>query len=215
MTMPPFCIVNSGASRSFPDGDEFLSRAVGKAAVTVVIGADPIAGLRKAAASEVTLVELGQQCLGELTGESKGGEGGAIIGFSRYRLGNGAPSQLIELVIQPHTTDAAKAAAISLFEAAGFKVAVCADRPGRIVDRLIRPYFNAALERLDDGLATADDLDKAIKLGLGFKHGPIEWLEETGLADHDEVSRRLGEQLNDPWFKPARRAHVAAKRKPE
>lgn len=215
MTATAFRIVSSGDSRSFPAGDAFLSRAAGEADVVVIIGPDPVAGFKKAGARKVILVELGQQCLGELTGESKGKEGGVVLGFSRYRLGGGSPSQLIELVVQPRTAEPAKATAIALFEAAGFKVAVCVDRPGRIVDRLIRPYFNAALERLDDGLATADDLDKALKLGLGFKRGPIEWLEETGLADHCEVSQQLGEQLNDPWFKPARRGLVAARRMPD
>ena len=58
------------------------------------------------------------------------------------------------------------------FFSAGLVVAVCNDFPGRIVDRLVRPYYNAALRRLDEGLASASDMDTTLRLGdtqCGFK----------------------------------------------
>jgi len=202
-------------SRSFPTGDDFLTQAVSQSDTVVIIGSDVSHALAAVSAEKpsLVLVELDLQCLGELTGECRGEEGSNVLGFSRYRLGSGAPSQLIELVVQPRTSESAKRAAIQLFEGAGFKVSVCADRPGRIVDRLIRPYFNAALEQLDNGLATADDLDLALRKGLGFKRGPIELLDDTGLADHCDVSEALSQTLSDPFYRPARRARVAANRK--
>jgi 3-hydroxybutyryl-CoA dehydrogenase len=133
---------------------------------------------------------------------SKAEEGGNVFGLAWYRLGSGPPSQLIELVAQPRTSESVKATAIALFGGADFKISMCADRPGRIVDRLVRPYFNAALERLDDGLAAADDL----------KRGPIELLEETGSADHCKVSLALSEALSDPYHRPARCARVATRK---
>jgi len=118
-------------------------------------------------------------------------------------------------VVQPRTLQNARRDAIALFESAGFQVATCLDRPGRILDRLVRPYFNSALERLDDGLASAEDIDRAVKLGLGFKRGPIEWLDETGLAHHGAVSDALSELLGDPYYKPGRRARVAMRKSSE
>jgi 3-hydroxybutyryl-CoA dehydrogenase len=53
-------------------------------------------------------------------------------------------------------------------EAAGLKVAVCGDFPGRIVHRLVRPYLNAALRRLDEQLASAEDVDEMLCRGLGY-----------------------------------------------
>ena len=208
-------IVDTGGSRSFPAGDAFLGGASANSDCVVVIGT----GIASAYAAltgqdfRLVLVELGNECLGDFTGEQAGAEGGRVLGFSRFRMGQGDPTKLIELVMQPRTDAGAKATAIGLFESHGFKVSVCSDRPGRIVDRLIRPYFNAALERLDDGLADAADLDRALKLGLGYARGPIEWLEATGLAEHHEVSRSLHEALGDPAYRPARRARVAARRK--
>jgi 3-hydroxybutyryl-CoA dehydrogenase len=214
MSEHAFRVVCVGESRSFPTGDPFLLQARDIATTVLILGSEPVSAFKslRSDRQHLVLIELEQQCLGEITGERKGEEGSNIIGFSRFRLGSGAPSQLVELVVQPRTDEKAKAEAIALFEVAGFKTAICADRPGRIVNRLIRPYFNAALERLDDGLATADDLDRALKLGLGFKRGPIEWLEETGLADHARVSDELSQALSDPNYRPARRARVAAKK---
>jgi 3-hydroxybutyryl-CoA dehydrogenase len=146
------------------------------------------------------------------TGEARGEEGSNVLGFARFRLGDDPPSNLIELVRQPATPQAAIDAARAVFAAAGFKVAVCQDVPGRIVNRLVRPYYNAALRRLDEGLASAADLDTTLKLGLGYPEGPIGLLERSGLHHHFDVTRALYEAYGDPAYAPARRAHVAKQR---
>jgi 3-hydroxybutyryl-CoA dehydrogenase len=158
-------------------------------------------------------VELGAECLGVHTGEARGEEGSNVLGFARFRLGDAAPSNLVELVRQPRTAQAALAATRQVFEEAGFKVAVCGDFAGRIIDRLVRPYYNAALRRLDEGLASAQDLDTTLKLGLGYPEGPIELLERTGLAHHHDVTQALYEACGDPAYAPARRARVARQRR--
>jgi 3-hydroxybutyryl-CoA dehydrogenase len=89
---------------------------------------------------------------------------------------------------------------------------LCRDFPGRILDRVLRPFFNAALRRLDEGLATADDMDLTLKMGLGYPEGTIALLERTGLAHHHDVSQALHQALGDPNFVPARRAQVAKAR---
>ncbi|MFO0480376.1 MAG: 3-hydroxyacyl-CoA dehydrogenase family protein, partial [bacterium] len=159
------------------------------------------------------LVELATECQGEYTGESRGQEGSCVVGFSRFRLGDLPPSNLVELVRQPATPDAVIEAARSVLESAGLEVAVCGDFVGRIVDRLVRPYYNAALRRLDEGLATADDLDTTLRLGLGYPQGPIKLLEDSGLAAHWQVSQALFEQTGDTGYAPARRATVAHRRR--
>jgi 3-hydroxybutyryl-CoA dehydrogenase len=157
-------------------------------------------------------MELGTECLGVHTGEHRGTEGSNVIGFARFRLGDAEPSELVELVVQPNTAPAALASARALFEGAGLHTAVCHDAPGRILDRLLRPFFNATLRRLDEGLASADDMDLTLKLGLGYPEGTIALLERTGLAPHAEISQTLHDALGDPGFLPARRAQVAKAR---
>jgi 3-hydroxybutyryl-CoA dehydrogenase len=118
----------------------------------------------------------------------------------------------VELVRQPRTPETTIAAARQVLEGAGLQVAVCNDFAGRIIDRLVRPYYNAALTRLDEGLASAPDLDTTLKLGLGYPEGPIALLERTGLARHHDVTRALFDACGDPAYAPARRARVAKQR---
>ena len=204
-----YAIIDTGASRSFPPGDAFLASASKEADVVLLIGKGPFPQVKAATA---VLLELGTECLGVHTGESRGNEGSNVLGFARFRLGDAPPSNLVELVRQPKTDPAALAAAKAVFEGAGLGVAVCNDFPGRIVERLLRPYLNAALRRLDEGLATADDMDTTLRLGLGYPEGPIALLERTGLAAHFDITQALYEALGDPAYAPARRARVAKAR---
>ncbi len=207
-------IVDTGGSHSFPADHPFLRGAGPDGEVLVILGARAARALLDARPEKRTavLVELGTECLAFHTGESRGTEGSNVLGFARFRLGGADPSRLVEVVRQPATPAAAISAARAVLEAAGLEVAVCADFAGRIVDRLIRPYYNAALRRLDEGLATADDLDLTLKLGLGYPEGPIALLERTGLAHHHDVSRALFEAYGEPAYAPARRAAVAKQR---
>jgi 3-hydroxybutyryl-CoA dehydrogenase len=214
--MSSYEIVSAGESRSFPADHPFIAAAGAGGDGIVFVGAHAGAEFARRAAlpgRSFVAVELGAECLGEHTGEQHGNEGSNVVGFARFRLGNAEPSDLVELVRQPATSMDALAAARQAFEAAGLSVAVSADAPGRIVDRLLRPYLNAALRRLDDGLATADDMDLTLRLGLGYPEGPIALLERTGLAHHHDVTQALYRSLGDEAFRPARRAQVAAARR--
>jgi len=208
-------LIDTGNSRSFPGAHALIQGAAAAGDVTVVIGADVsrgLASIRQRDKQTAIVLELGTECLGVHTGETRGTEGSNVLGFARFRLGQAEPTNLVELVRQPGTEPAALAAAKKLFEDAGLTVAVCNDFPGRIVDRLIRPYLNAALRRLDEGLASADDMDTTLKLGLGYPEGPIALLERTGLAAHFDVTQALQEALGDAAYAPARRARVAKQR---
>jgi len=210
-----YSVIDTGQSRSFPAAHALTQGAVATGDVVVVIGADVargLAGVKERDKMTAIVLELGTECLGVHTGESRGTEGSNVLGFARFRLGAAEPSKLVELVKQPNTAPAALTAAKKVFEDAGLAVAVCNDFPGRIVDRLVRPYLNAVLRRLDEGLATADDMDTTLKLGLGYPEGPIALLERTGLAAHFDVSQALYEALGDAAYAPARRARVAKER---
>jgi 3-hydroxybutyryl-CoA dehydrogenase len=208
-------IVQSGESRSFPSLHTFIEQAAKTAESLVYLGADAGRAFAEGSGHDArtfVAIELGTECLGAHAGEQRGLEGSNVVGFARFRLGNSEPSALVELVKQPGTKPEAIDAAKAAFEAAGLKVAVCNDFPGRIVDRLIRPYFNAALRRLDEKLASAADMDKTLCLGLGYPEGPISLLERTGLAEHFKVTQALYEALGQEPYAPARRARVAADR---
>ncbi|MFL9949000.1 3-hydroxyacyl-CoA dehydrogenase family protein [Paraburkholderia agricolaris] len=217
-------IIRKGESRSFQEAHAFVDAARDDASPRIYIGAQAGAAFAEEQrrgwhATEVPFVaiELGHECLAEYTGDSaradlEGGAAPNVFGFARFKLGNAAPSNLIELVKPAQADAAALARAKAAFETAGFAVAVCGDFPGRIVDRLVRPYYNAALRRLDEKLASATDLDMTLHLGLGYPEGPIALLERTGLQHHYEVTQALYDAFGDSAYAPARRAQVAHRR---
>lgn len=202
-------VIRGASSRSFPDEHPFVDGSAPEGEIIVYLqGARFVPDSSKAA----VLIELDLECLGEHTGEDSGDEGSNALGFARYRNGNAAPSDLIELVRQPRTDPAAIAAATRLLEASGFSVVLCSDQPGRIVDRLVRPKYNAALRFLDEGLASAADMDATCRLGLGYPDGPIERVVRGDLARHWEISTMLFEATGQAGYAPARRSIVAHRR---
>lgn len=214
-------IIRKGESRSFQERHAFLDAARDEASARVYLGekagaafAEEVRSGWRATEVPFVAIELGMECLAEYTDDSaradlEGGAAPNVFGFARFKLGDAAPTNLIELVKPAQANSAALEQAKATFEAAGFAVAVCGDFPGRIVDRLVRPYYNAALRRLDEKLASATDMDMTLRLGLGYPEGPIALLERTGLQHHYEVTQSLYESLGDGAYAPARRAQVA------
>ncbi len=204
-------IVSKGGSRSFDAAHVFLDLADPAGEGLVFIGAEAGSAYQEAgdlSGRPFVAIELDDECLAVHAGEDSGN----VLGFARFRMGKADPTSLIELVKHAGTAQSAIDAAKAAFEAAGLKVAVCGDFPGRIVNRLIRPYLNAALRRLDEGLASAQDMDKTLCLGLGYPEGPIALLERTGLAEHYDVTQSLYLGLGQEAYAPARRAQVAKAR---
>jgi 3-hydroxybutyryl-CoA dehydrogenase len=204
----PIHFLMNGTSGSFPDGAPDLS---GNGCI--------FAGDDAGRAYQTTIVEeafcaieLRHELLAEHLGLDPAPVHERTVGFARFRMGSAAPGNLIELVRLPWADPSAVDAARLAFESGGFVVAVCADMPGRIVNKLIRPYLNAVLRRLDDGLASAKDMDTTLRLGLGYPEGPHAMLERTGLVDHFEATQALYVMTGDPDLAPARRARVAAQR---
>jgi 3-hydroxybutyryl-CoA dehydrogenase len=199
--------MTAGESRSFPDGAAGVTGADG----LFILGADAGAAYKASTlrAKPFVAIELGTECLANHVGLIADDAHAATVGFARFRLGRAEPTKLVELVRMPWTRPEAVAAAKAALESASLVVALCEDFPGRIVNRLIRPYLNAVLRRYDEGLASAADLDTTLRMGLGYPEGPLALLDRTGLADHFAVTEALHRQLGDDSFAPARRAQVA------
>lgn len=195
--------------RSFSEDDAFLKGSTPGADVLFCLGGQSKLDPQRVA----VLIELDLECLGEHTGEAMGDEGTNCLGFARYRNGDDEPSNLVELVRQPKTAPTAIDAAMAVFTETGFEVALCSDQTGRIIDRLVRPKYNAALRFLDEGLATAGDMDLTCRLGLGYPDGPIERVVRGGLARHHDITAQLFRETGAAGYAPARRSIVAKNRR--
>ena len=89
--------------------------------------------------------------------------------------------KLIEMSRGINTSDAAFEAAWAFTLAAGQKPVETQDKPGFILNALLVPFNNDVIRAIEAGVATPADIDKAIKIGLGYKMGPCELLDLIGL----------------------------------
>ena len=88
---------------------------------------------------------------------------------------------LIEFVRTILTSDETMAAAHEFGASLGKTMVTAKDTPGFIVNRLLIPYILQAVQIYEDGLATKEDIDTAIKLGLAHPMGPLTLLDFVGL----------------------------------
>ena len=79
---------------------------------------------------------------------------------------------------------------------------VVKDRPGFLVNSLLLPYLNDVIQEYDDGLATAEDIDVALELGLGYKTGPLKMLDSIGLDAHLHATEAAYEATLDARYAP-------------
>jgi 3-hydroxybutyryl-CoA dehydrogenase len=75
--------------------------------------------------------------------------------------------------------------------------------PGLVVDRLAHTMANEALTLVEEGTATAEDVDLALRLGMNHPSGPLEYLSRTGPAEVLAGLRGMATHFGDPRYRPA------------
>ena len=126
---------------------------------------------------------------------------------------NPAPAMSLVEVIAPLTaSDETIAAARAFAEACGKNPVEVKDRAGFIVNALLFPYLNNAARMLENGTASAEDIDTAMKGGCNFPMGPLALLDLVGLDTSLAILDALYEEFKDPNYAavPALRRMVAA-----
>jgi 3-hydroxybutyryl-CoA dehydrogenase len=109
--------------------------------------------------------------------------------------------RLVEVVRGLATSEETIAEALSLCRAIGKESIVVEDRPGFATSRISSLIGNEAWHMLMEGVATAEDIDRAVKLGLGFPMGPFELGDLVGLDTRLSVLRYLHQTLGER-FRP-------------
>jgi 3-hydroxybutyryl-CoA dehydrogenase len=84
----------------------------------------------------------------------------------------------------------------------GHEPIVCSDTPGFVVNRLLVPYLLDAIRALDENVATPEEIDTAIKLGLRYPMGPFELLDYTGLDTILSVSNQFFAEFHSANMAP-------------
>ena len=110
---------------------------------------------------------------------------------------------LVELAPGEATDPAVTSRLKALLEAIGKVPVVCAARPGYIVPRIQALAMNEAARMVEEGVATAQELDKAVKYGFGFRFAVLGLLEFIDWGGGDilyHASRHLTRALGDPRY---------------
>lgn len=81
-------------------------------------------------------------------------------------------------------------------------VLVNKDTPGFIVNRVMIPHFIEAIRLLEEGVASAEDIDKAVKFGLNYPMGPFELQDYAGVDIGFNVMEYFRKEFDDARFAP-------------
>ncbi len=117
---------------------------------------------------------------------------------------NPAPvMKLIELIRGSETSDETLETIRELSVKLGKEPIEVKETPGFVVNRLLVPMLNEAFNLLDEGAASPEDIDKAMKFGAGWPMGPFELADYTGIDIGLDVMEVLFRETGDPKFRPA------------
>jgi len=116
---------------------------------------------------------------------------------------NPAPvMKLLEVVRTIATSDETLATAREFGQSIGKTVVIARDTPGFIVNRLMLPELLNAVRMLEAGVATREDIDNAVVLGLNHPMGPLALADLVGLDVVLSLAQTLYNDLKDPQFTP-------------
>ncbi|MGK2948675.1 MAG: 3-hydroxyacyl-CoA dehydrogenase family protein, partial [Acidimicrobiales bacterium] len=114
---------------------------------------------------------------------------------------NPAPMMSLVEVIAPLTASEATVTAAKEFATGcGKDVVEVKDRAGFIVNALLFPYLNNAVRMLEQGTASRDDIDTAMKGGCNFPMGPLALLDLVGLDTSLSILDALYNEFKDPNY---------------
>jgi 3-hydroxybutyryl-CoA dehydrogenase len=108
--------------------------------------------------------------------------------------------KLVELVRALQTSDETLERLRAFGESMGKNVVVAQDTPGFIVNYLLVPYLLDAVRMVESGVATKEDIDTGISLGLNHPMGPLTLLDYVGIDTTLFIADVMYEEIRDPKY---------------
>ena len=110
--------------------------------------------------------------------------------------------KLVEVIPALQTEKVTIELALEMAKKLGKTAITCKDTPGFVLNRLLVPYMLDAVRLLEQGVASRDDIDTAMKLGAGMPMGPFELMDFTGVEISQLVGDIFFEATKEPRFAP-------------
>tara|TARA_Y100000590_G_scaffold51142_1_gene53818 strand:- start:72 stop:695 length:624 start_codon:yes stop_codon:yes gene_type:complete len=108
---------------------------------------------------------------------------------------------LVEVISSESTSQETIDSAMSFCDSIDRLTVRVKDSPGFIVNRLLVPFIFDSIQMLDGGIATAEDIDQACKVGLNHALGPLATADLVGLDTMIHISEAMFEEYGEPRFK--------------
>lgn len=110
--------------------------------------------------------------------------------------------KLVEIVKANSTSEETIERALSISKSLDKEPVVVKDFPGFVSNRVLMPLIREAILTLEEGIATTEDIDKTLKLGMNHPMGPLELADLIGLDVTYDIMDVLYREYGDPRFKP-------------
>jgi 3-hydroxybutyryl-CoA dehydrogenase len=110
--------------------------------------------------------------------------------------------KLVEVIPALQTDPAVTALALEVAKKFGKTPITCKDTPGFVVNRLFVPYILDAVRLLEEGVASAEDIDTAMKLGCNMPMGPLEFQDFAGVDIGYHVGNIFYDYMKEERFAP-------------
>ncbi|GAA5853676.1 hypothetical protein JCM9279_000272 [Rhodotorula babjevae] len=148
--------------------------------------------------SSISLSTLAASAVNSKTGESRARQ---VVGFHFF---NPVPvMKLVELIPALQTDSSVLDVARGFAERMGKTVTLSADTPGFISNRLLMPFINEAIITLETGIASKEDIDTTLKLGMAHPMGPLQLADFIGLDTCLSIMKVLQDETGDSKYRPA------------
>ena len=113
-----------------------------------------------------------------------------------------ALNKLVEVVPGLLTSDDTTSATSAFLEEVGQTPVTVKDAPGFVLNYFLVAFQNDCIRLIESGYTNPADLDAGVRLGLGYRMGPMRLLDIEGLDIHRTVSLSMYEQLKDSRYIP-------------
>ena len=124
-----------------------------------------------------------------------------LVGFATfYPLKD---RRLIELAAGLRTSESTLEQAEQLFTSLGKESVRVKDTPGLTFPRILSLIINEAARSLEEGVASAEEIDVAMRLGVNYPQGPLKWADQIGLDEVLAVLEGLQRETGEDRYRPA------------
>ena len=124
-----------------------------------------------------------------------------IVGFATFYPFK--DRKVIELTAGIRTEDSEIRNAQQLLKSIGKETVRVKDTPGLTFPRILSLIINEAARSLEEGVATAEEIDVAMRLGVNYPQGPLRWADQIGLDEVLAVLEGLQRETGDDRYRPA------------